>query len=402
MTLASPASSLGDLMRDELRLLVFDRWLLFSVSLLPAGLFLFMLCVFHAGIVHELPVAVVDMDHSALSRSLIRCYDASSGLTIQQYASQKAAASALRSGRVYGIIYVPGNLEQDLRTGRSPQITVFDNFQTLLIGKSLESSLVRAHATYTAQMATLRGLGRGNVQLVQAQGIAVTTRKQITPLYNMGFNYAQFLITGLLPAIWQILMVAVMILVWFAEERRRGIAAWLQTRPFSKTVIRLVFYQAVFLVQGVSFLALFLWQGWPFHGGFAPLFLAQWLTILACQAIGTVYALCIAEAPRAFSMAASYTAPGFAFIGVTFPATDMGVFPQMWRALLPVSHYMEIQIGILNYGVSPVVLLPSFRALCCFLPLFLLVVLVLFLRRRAGSESASFPVPQAALKGEKS
>ncbi len=401
MTTNKSRKSFVALVCDELRLLLFDRWLLFSVTLLPAGLFLFMLCVFYQGIVRELPVAVVDNDQSSLSRSLVRSYDASNGLTVQQYASQQEAVAALRLGEVYGIIIIPGQLEQDFRTGRGPQITVFDNFQTILIGKSLKSAIVKAHATYNAKIAILMGLGRGNVHLVEAQGIALTTRKQITPLYNIGFNYAQFLITGLLPTMWQILMVAVMILVWVAEERRRGIAAWLQERPVTKTLIRLFCYQVIFLLQGVSFLAVFLWQGWPSHGSFAPLLVAQWLTILACQAVGTLYALCVPDAPRALSMAASYTAPGFAFLGLTFPATDMGVFPQMWRALLPVSHYLEIQIGVMNYGVSPAVLLPSFRALCYFLLLFLPVILMFFLKRRAGKKSSFSSIPGTVLEGEK-
>ncbi len=400
MIASTARKSLIALIGDELRLLLFDRWLLFAVSFLPAGLFFFMLCVFQEGIVRELPVAVVDMDQSFLSRSLVRCYDASSVLRVAQYSSEQEAVTALRLGEVYGIISIPGQMEQELRTGHSPQITVFDNFQTILIGKSLKSAIAKAHATYNAKIATLRGLGRGNVQLAQAQGIAVTTRKQITPLYNIGFNYAQFLVTVILPTIWQILMVAVVILVWAAEQRRSGIIVWLQEQPVAKTVIRLLCYQIVFLMQGASFLALFLWKGWPAHGNLVVLFVAQWLTILACQAVGSLYALCVSDAPRALSMAASYTAPAFAFLGVTFPATDMGVFPQMWRALLPVTHYMEIQIGIMNYGVSPSVLLPSFRALCYFLLLFLLVILLVFLKRRAGKKS--FPSsPGTVLEGEK-
>ena len=55
---------------------------------------------------------------------------------------------------------------------------------------------------------------------------------------------------------------------------------------------------------------------------------------------------------RAMSFAAVYTAPSFAFMGVTFPVTDMGMPAKIWRSLLPVSHYIEAQIGQASYGIT--------------------------------------------------
>ena len=60
--------SLVALIRDELGLLLYDKWLLVGVSLLPVGLFVFMFCLFQQGIVRELPIAVVDLDQGRLSR----------------------------------------------------------------------------------------------------------------------------------------------------------------------------------------------------------------------------------------------------------------------------------------------------------------------------------------------
>ncbi|PIE69607.1 MAG: multidrug ABC transporter permease [Deltaproteobacteria bacterium] len=385
MATAPKTPRLGALIGEELRLLLYDRWLLFAVTCLPAGLFFFIFFLFQQGIVRDLPVAVVDMDNSQLSRSLIRAYDASCNLHLQNYPSLEEAAQALRRTEVYGIITIPAQLEQHLRTGLSPQVTAFYNFQSILVGKVLKSAIATAHATFNAQLATLQGLARGNVQLIQAQGTAVTTRKQITPLYNIGSNYAQFLVTGLLPTIWQILMVAVTVLVWAAEERRTGIANWLQERAVTKMIVRLGWYQVIFLLQGFSFLALFVWQGWPARGDLGLLLLAQWLTVFACQGVATLFILVIPVAPRALSMATAYTAPSFAFLGVTFPVTDMEPFARFWRSLLPISHYMEIQIGIMNYGVSFVTLWPSFWALLCFFPIFLAIAAIMYVKKNSST-----------------
>ena len=47
---------------------------------------------------------------------------------------------------------------------------------------------------------------------------------------------------------------------------------------------------------------------------------------------------------------------------------------QFWRSLLPISHYVELQIGQTNYGQPLTAALPQFGALLLFLLPLLLVV----------------------------
>lgn len=89
------------------------------------------------------------------------------------------------------------------------------------------------------------------------------------------------------------------------------------------------------------------------------------------------------------SMAAAYAAPGLAFMGVTFPATDMIYPAQVWRNLLPVSHYVDIQISQANYGASLMVSWPQFCNLFLFIiPAIMVIWLAFRFRRR--------PLPEAA------
>jgi ABC-2 type transport system permease protein len=59
---------------------------------------------------------------------------------------------------------------------------------------------------------------------------------------------------------------------------------------------------------------------------------------------------------------------------VTFPVSAMGDFARLWRSLLPISHYVELQIGQANYGQPLSAALPQFGALLLFLLPLLLVV----------------------------
>ena len=54
-------------------------------------------------------------------------------------------------------------------------------------------------------------------------------------------------------------------------------------------------------------------------------------------------------------------------MGVTFPVPDMTLPAKIWRSLLPVSHYMEVQIAQLNYGASIHTNIPQLQHLVLFI-----------------------------------
>ena len=54
-------------------------------------------------------------------------------------------------------------------------------------------------------------------------------------------------------------------------------------------------------------------------------------------------------------------------MGVTFPATDMTLPARIWRSLLPVSHYIDVQIAQTNYGAPFPLSLPQLQNLTFFI-----------------------------------
>jgi ABC-2 type transport system permease protein len=54
----------------------------------------------------------------------------------------------------------------------------------------------------------------------------------------------------------------------------------------------------------------------------------------------------------ALSMTAFYTAPAFAFVGVTFPTFDMNNAAQLWHSLVPISQLLKMQNLILHWHAS--------------------------------------------------
>ncbi|QSA18410.1 ABC transporter permease, partial [Vibrio furnissii] len=73
----------------------------------------------------------------------------------------------------------------------------------------------------------VKTLASGDQTTLSAMGRSVPVRTQITALFNKNTNYAQFLVSAIVPALWQIVVVVSTILILTANYREYGLNAWL-------------------------------------------------------------------------------------------------------------------------------------------------------------------------------
>lgn len=332
-----------------------DKWLLSCLTWVPVVLCLSIYWIFSQGIATSLPIGVVDLSKSQLSQKLIRNYDATSTLSVDhQYDDIGQAHNALIEGDIYAILFVPHDFDKLVTKSLRPEVTLFYNSQYILVGRLVNSAALQAQGTFNAQVEVVKALAKGDTTGAAAMGKAVNVRTQITPLFNKGTNYAQFLVTAIVPAIWQIAIVSFTVLVLSANYRISGLASWLgQEKPITRLAQTLLPYFLWFLLQGSLFLIWFYdLISWPMEGSWVVLFVAQVVTTVSCMIMAALFFFLTCDAARAMSFAGAYTAPSFAFMGITFPARDMTPLALFWRELLPISHYIEVQVSQASYGVT--------------------------------------------------
>ncbi|MDN3701785.1 ABC transporter permease [Vibrio artabrorum] len=374
-----------------------DKWLLSCLTWVPLLLAASIWLIFSQGIARDLPIAVVDLEHSQISQQFTRLVDASPTLQVtQRYSSASEAAKAMIERNIYGYVVIPKHFDRDIYLGLNPQVSVFYNSQFILIGKLVNSALLHAQGTFNAQVEVIKQLSHGNTTIQSALGQAVTIQSQITPLFNKNTSYAQFLVSAVIPALWQIMIVVGTILVLTANVRARGLKAWLSNSPMKSLVSTLAPYVALFLMFGIAFSFWFYrLLDWPFNGSFMALTVAQLFTVISCIIMGCLFFFLTLDPARAMSFAGAFTAPSFAFMGITFPVSDMNTAAQIWRSLLPVSHYIEVQTAQSSYGVSAAQSLISLTSMLWYaVPAFMVILLIK--KHLARLPQPEQPTPQGA------
>ncbi|MDK9772078.1 ABC transporter permease [Vibrio sp. B181a] len=335
-----------------------DKWLFSCLTWVPILLAVTMWGVFSAGIARDLPIGVADLQHSQLSRKMIQSLDASSTLSVDyHYTSATEAKNAMIEGDIYAYAVIPPQFDQDILLHRQPQLSVFFNSQYILVAKLINSAVAQSQGYFDAQLEAMGNLAKGNTTTLAAIGQAVPISTQITALFNRNTNYAQFLVTAIVPAIWQICVVVSTILILAAHFRIYGNGnnsfAFLGDRPFTRLSKILGQYIPLFMAQGALFLIWFyVLLDWPMEGSYLVMLLAQFVTTIACIIMGALFFFLSMDPARAMSFAGAFTAPSFAFMGITFPVSDMNALAHAWRGLLPITHYIEVQVDQASYGES--------------------------------------------------
>lgn len=345
-------------LRREAAWLRTNPWDLAMISWVPLLAVAMLWWTFSAGLPTRLPIGVMDQDHSALSRQLLRFLDASPGLQpMQSFASTAEATQALRRGEVYGVVSIPPDFAKTIKQGQAAQVTLLHNAQFGLHSSLIQRDVRAAVTTLSAGVELAARHKRG--ESAQAAKVAMEPIKtSLVTLFNTALNYEQYLAAALIPAVLHILAMTAGAWALGRELRDRSLGNWLGPLPGWRHTMGALLgklfwpWLALGAVATLAMLGLTWGRGWHPQGSVAWVLLALWVFLALSLAMGA-FAACASRSLRtALSATGFITAPAFAFGGVGFPLQSMPVLARLWAELLPYTHYMRLQVEQLQMAAS--------------------------------------------------
>ncbi|MEC5163200.1 MULTISPECIES: ABC transporter permease [unclassified Janthinobacterium] len=368
-----------------------DFWDLGMLSWIPLALYLLIWLIFSAGMARDVPVALVDEDHSAASRQLGRWLDASPGVAVVAQAADGAEAMALlRERRAYGFVLIPRGFEGQLLGGRAASVQWFYNGQFSSHAGGLTRDVRTVASTLSAgvELGARAKRGAGPVQAAQQ---FEPIRSRMVSLFNENTSYESFLVLALIPSMLQIFVVVAVVTSVGRELRDASVPQWLATAGGSwpRAVLgKLALPLLAFALQALLFLLFFaVLRGWAVAGSVAALVAGLLLLVLAYLGVGLLLIGVTLSLRNALSAAAFITAPAFAYAGQGFPLLAMPPLARAWAQALPLTHYLQLQSrhwlggAPWRYGVVDMLTLAGFALGCGGLGL-------LLLSRRGNSAAA--------------
>ena len=318
----------------------------------------------------DLPVAVVDLDHSSISRTIIKAIDATSVVEVSFQASDPSQARDLMlRGRIYAMVILPHGLEEDILSGRGGEVIAYTNTQVLLPGSIISSSLNAAIASVSAGINFQSRLRHGEMSEA-AIGHLEPVNLDRHVLFNPQFNYMYFLAAALCPTFFQIFILMTAVMAMGSEFKNSTTNTWLETAGGSvwKAVTgKLAVYFISFSLLGLTMLVIILnGFGVPLRGSLFSLITATVLLVLAYLSCGILLVFLFPSLRMALSVASFFSGTAFAFVGLTFPQSGMPALGKAWSSILPLTHYLHLFLEQTIRGAEPYESINDFLILVIF------------------------------------
>ncbi len=370
--------NIGRVAKRELsRMFVRPLYIFASVGVMVLSTFFFISIMKH-GTPENIPVAVVDQDHSSISRRLCHEMQATSAVNITLVTTDFAEARrAMQRGEVFGILLIPEDFYANLAAFKRPQMEFYvNNAYTVGASTAYKQLLTMCNLTSGAfQREVLRKKGLPD-DLIMKRIQPITIEAHF--IANPWSNYAIYLVSTILPGILALVVLMLTIFAIGYELKCKTCREWLRVAGGNYTVAligKLIPYTVLFLVLGIGCeVILFKFMHFPVNGSLTRLMLSMVLFVIAEEAMGICIIGALPTLRDAVSIGALYGMLGFSLSGFTYPVMNMLPAIQAWTNLVPLRHYYLIYVNEALLAAPVSNSIPHCLALCAFLVMPLIVL----------------------------
>lgn len=323
-------------------------YLFASVGVMLLSTFFF-LTLMQGGTAEQMPIAVVDMDQTSISRRLIHEMQATPSVDICLVTnSYPEAREAMQQGHLYGIFVIREGFYRDLVSLKRPQIDFYvTNSYTVGGNTAYKQMLTMANLVSGAfQREVLRKKGLpDDVIMHRIQPLAIEGHMVANPWGN----YSVYLVSTILPGILGLICLMLTIFAIGFELKSRSSHTWLRVAGGNYTVAmigKLIPYTVIYLILGIGcHVILYRFAGFPVYGSTARLMFGLVLFIFAMEALGITLIGLLPTLRDALSIGALYSMLGFSLSGFTYPQMAMLPPVKALSYMEPLRHYYLIYVN---------------------------------------------------------
>lgn len=329
----------------EWRRITGNKLYLFLVLIWPVLYGILMGSIYSQKVVTKMPIAVADLDHSALSRTLIRYLNSSRSFDIVYHVgSAPELEDLILRDRVAAGIFIPSGLQKEIKRGGSEAVTAFVSGSNLLMANIAVSELKTVAGTIAAG-ARVKYLRKTGNSIHKAMALQSPVQVDFYRMYNPGFNYMNYLTPGLWATILhQILILLGALLICREWEQGTFWDLW-ETggRKLTTVVIGKI---ALYVLLGFVFMELYFRVFFPVfgidvRGNISAMVAYSFVFVLSAVGLGFLASVALVSSVNAMKAVLLITAPAFLLSGYTWPLSEMPWFTRMLGRAIPLTTYLH-------------------------------------------------------------
>ncbi|MDE6079841.1 MAG: ABC transporter permease [Duncaniella sp.] len=335
-------------LRRGIRTLGSRRIYLFGLVIVPLVCAFFFLNLMHEGLPTRIPVGVVDMDRTAMSRELTRKLGAIELLDISASPeSYHDAYQKVLKGELYGFFYIPRRFEAKAVGGETPTLSFYSNM-TIFVPGTLSYKGFKTIAVKTSSGMVQTELLDVGLSDNSVSALTMPVNFPTHPIGNPWLNYSYYLSSSFIIGV-VALMAMIMTCFSLGEEIKNHTAPeWLATARGSMLramLGKLLPQTFVMTAVGVAIQSLLYgWLHFPMNGPAWHMILAMFLLVAASQAFAAFVFEIVPNLRLSLSVVSLLGILAFSLAGFSFPVEQMYGSLGIFSYILPIRYYFLIYI----------------------------------------------------------
>lgn len=309
--------------------------------------------VYGKGKVTDLPIIVVDEDHSEMSSKALQMFEDNEVLNIAALLYDQNNLSQIAIEKEAScVVIIPKGFEKMVLTKKYPEVVTIVNASNVLTANYASSALQLCLGTLKVgvQMETLRKQGTPeNLIGSQYEPFKTTFIKK----YNRSTNYMYFLWPGVLAAVLQQVLLLGLALSFAAEFEHGTFKKLVQKCPsmFKLIWVKIIPYMIMSFGLWIMYWLFTLWFRIPLYDNLFPLTIIAGIFVLVVSFMGILVSIMVPSQLKATEILMVIATPSFILSGFTWPLSQMPVWVQGVANVIPLTHFLRaFRILIIEEG----------------------------------------------------
>ena len=319
-------------------------WVLLLV--IPLAIFLYLGAIYEKGAIERVSIAVMDNDHSDLSRKIIQNIEASPKLDIVKFLNSNDNIDAvfLQHPDIKGFYLIPKNFSKNIFIGKQEKLIIYTNSSNIIYGNLLYKEAATFINTISAGI-NLTSLKLKGIPHEKAIKIIAPIRVITKPLYNSYYNYLYYLIPGLTTVLLQMIvffLAARSINSEFNNNTFEDLLSISNGNILMLLLGKLLTYTLLgFLIGIVIFAFVHPILGVPIGENTISFLGVVFIFVMTNAMLGIMVSTIFKDEAIAMDISFVYNSPAFVFSGFTFPIMAMPAFSVWYAQLIPYTHFLD-------------------------------------------------------------
>ena len=377
-------SYLVDVIIKELKLIFTNKYYLFLIFLWPFIDFIFLGGIYYYGNVQNMPIAVIDKDHSKLSRTISRYFDTSYAFDVNYKLDDvEDFRYLLARNKIFMGIYIPKDTQKNVKKSLPAEISFYIDGSNYLTANLSEIEGANVLGTINAGLKNTMMKKKG-IQSKQAKAMMLPIQNDTSKMFNPSYNYGYFLTPGLwISILGQLFLIFGTLTIGKELEKKRynsdSVFLFMIGKLFVYTIISVIYFEILFRVFFPGFQI-------PFDGNTSGAIILSVLFIISTILLGMLMAAITGNRLDALKGCLLVGAPAFLLSGYTWPIEQMPTLMRTVSYFIPLSSYLEGFRKIFQQNMHIEFIIPFAKTLIILLILYFLITYVFLIIRKRKFE----------------